>query len=283
MIGVGQPVRPVGDEGPGADLRDPARQRVDIAGDVIGLVDLGAEPGVGNPAFLHQKAVQRGHEFGMRGRRNLAVIRDLAGVPETLHRRLAMRHVADIGIARGVIEHAHVFRDRRPRQHLMLRGQRQRYLQRAERGEIQFRIAPLQHLHGLEGVVLQRVHQFRLERRAAPRGAERAVPRGAPGAACDLRELGRLQPSELIAVIFAVGSEGDVIDVEIEPHADGIGGDEIIDVAVLVHLDLCISGARRQRAEHDSGTAMLAADQFGDRVDFIRRERDDRGSAAAAA
>ena len=25
MLGVGQPIRPVGDEGPGPDLRDPAR------------------------------------------------------------------------------------------------------------------------------------------------------------------------------------------------------------------------------------------------------------------
>ena len=48
-------------------------------------------------------------------------------------------------------------------------------LERAERGEIQFRIAPLQRLHAVEGMVLQRVDQFRLERRAAPCGAERAV------------------------------------------------------------------------------------------------------------
>ena len=82
----------------------------------------------------------------MRGRRDLAVIRDLADVPETLHRRRAMRHVAHVGIARGVIEHAHVFGDRRARQRLMLRRQRQRRLQRAERGEIQLRVAPLQQL-----------------------------------------------------------------------------------------------------------------------------------------
>ena len=68
MLGVGQPVRPVGDEGPGADLRDPARQRVDIAVGAVGLVDLGGVPGVGDAALLHQKAVNRGDELGSRGR-----------------------------------------------------------------------------------------------------------------------------------------------------------------------------------------------------------------------
>ena len=55
MLGIGQPIRPIGDKGPGADLRDPARQRVDIAIGAIGLIDLGRKPGVGNAAVLHQK------------------------------------------------------------------------------------------------------------------------------------------------------------------------------------------------------------------------------------
>ena len=278
VIGIGQPVRAVGDERPGADLRDPARQRVDIAVGAVGLVDLGGKPGVRNPALFHQEAEQRRHQFGMRGRRDLAVIRNLAGVPQPLHRRRAMRHVAHLGVARGVIEHAQVFGDRRAGQRLVRRRQRQRHLQRAERGEIQLRIAPLQHLDAVEGVVLQRVHQFRLERRAAAGGAEGAVAGGAAGAAGDLREFGRIEPAELIAVIFAVGGEGDVIDVEIEPHADRVGGDEIIDVAVLEHRDLRVAGARRQRAQHHRRAAMLAADQFGDRIDLVGRERDDRGA-----
>ena len=66
-----------------------------------------------------------------------------------------------------------------------------------------------------------------------------------------------------------------MIDVEVQAHADGVGGDEIIDVAVLEHLDLRIAGAWAERAQHDRRTAMLAADQFGDGVDFVGRERDD--------
>ena len=119
------------------------------------------------------------------------------------------------------------------------------------------------------------LHQVVLERRAAAGGAEGAVALGAAGAAGDLRELGGVELAELVAVELAVGGEGDVIDVEIEPHADGVGGDQVIDVAGLVELDLGVARARRQRAHHHRGAAALAADQFGDGVDLVGRERDD--------
>ncbi len=104
-------------------------------------------------------------------------------------------------------------------------------------------MAPLQCFYALEAVILQRVDQFRLERRAAPGCAERAVAGGAAGAARDLGEFGRIEAAELIAVILAVGGERDVIDVEVEPHAHRIGRDQVIDVAGLEHRHLRIAGA----------------------------------------
>ena len=67
-----------------------------------------------------------------------------------------------------------------------------------------------------------------------------------------------------------------MIDIKIEAHADRVGRDEKFDVARLIELDLGVARARRQRAEHDGRAAALAADQLGDRVDVLRRERDDR-------
>ena len=128
-------------------------------------------------------------------------------------------------------------------------------------------------------MAFQRLHQLALERRAAAGGAERAVALRAAGAAGDLSQFGRVEAAELIAVELAVGGEGDVIDVEIEAHADGVGGDQIVDVARLVERDLGVARARRQRAEHDRGAAALAADQFGDGVNLVGRERDDRAAS----
>jgi hypothetical protein len=69
-----------------------------------------------------------------------------------------------------------------------------------------------------------------------------------------------------------------VIDIEVQPHADCIGGHQIFDVAGLIERDLRIARSRRQRPEHNRGTASLAADQFGDRIDLFRRESDDRSA-----
>ena len=140
-------------------------------------------------------------------------------------------------------------------------------------------VAPLHHLHRLEGVQFQRLDKLVVERRAAPGGAERAIARGAAGAAGNLRQLRRVELAELVAVEFAVGGECNVIDVEIEPHADSVGRHQVVDLARLVEFDLGIARARRQRAEHDGGAAALAADQFGDGVNLVSRERDD-GRAA---
>ncbi len=128
-------------------------------------------------------------------------------------------------------------------------------------------------------MVLQLVDEFGLERLAAPRGAEGAIARGAAGAAGDLREFRRREAAELVAVIFAVAGESDVIDIEIEAHADGVGGDEVIDIAGLKQLDLGISRARRKTSEHHGGAAVLALDEFGDGVNFIGGKRDNGGAA----
>ena len=125
--------------------------------------------------------------------------------------------------------------------------------------------------------------QIGLEGRAAPGGAEGAVAQVPAGAAGDLAELGGVELAELVAVELLVGGEGDVVDVEVEAHADGVGGDQVVDVARLVDLDLGIARARRERAQHDGRAALLPPDQLGDGVDLLDREGDDGRCAAAAA
>ena len=140
----------------------------------------------------------------------------------------------------------------------------------------------MQDAHRIEGVVLERLDDIGIEGRAAPGGAEGAVAHVAPGPAGDLAELGRMELAEAEAVEFLVGGEGDVVDVEVQAHADRVGGDEVVDVAVLEQLDLGVARARRERAEHDRGAAALAPDQLGDGVDLLGREGDDGGAARQA-
>ena len=66
------------------------------------------------------------------------------------------------------------------------------------------------------------------------------------------------------------------------PHADGIGSDEIIDIAVLIEGDLRVACAWRQCAEHDGSATDLAPQQLGHRVDFGCRKRHDRRALGQA-
>ena len=113
--------------------------------------------------------------------------------------------------------------------------------------------------------------------------AEGAVVHVAAGAAGDLAELGRRQLAVHVAVELARAGEGHVVDVEVEAHADGVGGDQEVDVARLVERHLGVARARAERAQHHRRAAALAADQLGDGVDLGGREGDHAPCAAAAA
>ena len=70
-----------------------------------------------------------------------------------------------------------------------------------------------------------------------------------------------------------------MVDVHVEPHADRVRGDEIIDLARLEHRDLGVAGARGERAHYHRRTAAQAPQRLGHRIDFLRREGDDRRAA----
>ena len=89
MLGIGEPVRTVGREGPGPDMRDAVRQRVDVAVGVVRLLDLAGEPVDRDRAFPHQETIERGGELGVVGGRDLPVVGNLADLPQPLDRRRA--------------------------------------------------------------------------------------------------------------------------------------------------------------------------------------------------
>ena len=78
-----------------------------------------------------------------------------------------------------------------------------------------------------------------------------------------------------VAVEFSLLGEGDMVDIEIEPHADRVGGNEEIDIAVLVEFDLRVAGPRAERAENHGSASTLATDQLGDCIDLVSGKGDD--------
>ena len=66
-----------------------------------------------------------------------------------------------------------------------------------------------------------------------------------------------------------------MVDVHIETHADGIGRDQIIDLAGLIHGHLGVARTWAERAQHHGAAAALAAHLLGHGVDRRGGKRDD--------
>ena len=79
---IGKPAGTVGHEGPGADLRDAVRQRVDVAVGGIGAPHLLGHVVFVDMAVADEIGEHRGDQVGMLGRRDLAVVGQRAGLPQ---------------------------------------------------------------------------------------------------------------------------------------------------------------------------------------------------------
>ena len=95
------------------------------------------------------------------------------------------------------------------------------------------------------------------------------------GTTRDLRHLGDREPARALAVELAQARERDMRDVHVEAHADRIGRDQIVDLAGLIHRNLRVARARRERAHHHRRAAAQPPQHLGDRVDLLRGEGDD--------
>ena len=214
----------------------------------------------------------------MRGRRGLTIIRDLASFPQSCDVGCGLCVPDNILVTLQRLQRQLVLLYRRARQTGIVRQHVQRGGQGLQRREIQIRIAPLQGRDGIEAVVFQRLNQILVERRAAPgapKGSVVHVPARAPR---DLPEFRAGQATKAPSVEFAIGGEGDVIDVQVQTHADRVRGDNVIDVAVLIEINLGVTGFWAERANHHRRAAPLALDPLGDGVDFLRRKGDDGAS-----
>ena len=67
-----------------------------------------------------------------------------------------------------------------------------------------------------------------------------------------------------------------MIQVQVEPHANGIGRDQAVHLARLVETHLRVARARAQRPQHHGASASEPSDALGQRVNRFGREGDDR-------
>ena len=83
-------------------------------------------------------------------------------------------------------------------------------------------------------------------------------------------------------VKFAPLGKRHMVDIHVQPHANGIGGDQKIHLARLIHGNLGIARARAQTAQHDGCAAALLADNLGNGVNIVGGKRGDGRPARQA-
>src|SRR5215469_2501767 len=131
--------------------------------------------------------------------------------------------------------------------------------------EAEPRIAPIQARKRIELVCLDCLDDRRIQGPLLRRRAERAIAHMASRTTCNLSDLGSIEPARTTTVELANPGEGNVVDIHVKPHADRIGGDEVIDLAVLEHADLGVARSWTERTENDCCSTSLATDYFGQR------------------
>ena len=140
----------------------------------------------------------------------------------------------------------------------------------------------MQHAHRLVAVAFDAIDGFFVQPFGFAGGSESAVIHVAACAARDLADLFGAERAICEAVELLHRGEGDVIDIHVDAHADGVGRHQEVRVAGLIERDLRVACAWTQRAEHHRRAAALAAHKIGDAINVIRRKGDDGGAPGQA-
>ena len=264
-------------------MRQPGGQCVYVAIGAVQASELGGKPVVRDPSLgLHQEQIDPGQKGCVLAGHRFAEIGKLHHFPELPDGVRAGCRVANLMVAAHAGQRLKVVGDRAARQPMLAGRDFEAADQRIHGGEIEIGIAPLEDLVGIELVIFDPLDHVIGQRNGVRGDPESAVIHIAPGATGDLRQFRDPERAMLASVEFRGGGEGHMVHIHVEAHADGVRGDEEVDIARLVESDLGVAGARAQRAHHHGRAAALTADEFGDGVNLVGGERDDGAAAGQA-
>ena len=233
---MGQPVWAMRDIGPGARGGDSARQRVDIALHRIEPGQILGEPVARNVAHAFgQKLPDAADGAAMMVRAQLLEVGQAAGTPQPFDLPLALDPLDHERIVGHAAQHGEVHGFGRGAQFGALRLLLQIGQKMLQPVGIRRAVAPEKLFDRREAMCFDRFDLFGREGGVAilaAQTAERAVLVMTARAPGDLRHFADGQAAAATAIIFAQGGEGDMGDVQVQPHADRIGRDQIVDFPI---------------------------------------------------
>ena len=143
---------------------------------------------------------------------------------------------------------------------------------------MQTRVTPIQLFQRRETMFHDRLRDTVIQRTRLARDTECPVRHAPSCPTRDLCQFVRCQGAHASAIEFGQRGKCHVIDIKVQAHPDRIRRNKIIDFAILVERDLCVSGSRAKRAHHHGRAAFLTADQLCNGIDVVDGEPDDGAS-----
>ena len=199
-----EPVGAIGYERPSANVCQPVRQRIDIAVRAIRECHLLGKPILVDPLVARaQRLVQRSNQLGMIGRRNLAIIRQLANIPQQLDRSPAVGKARKLWLTGDCLEGRHIVGHPRPRKTRHLWNIAQALAQAEQRRKIHIAVTPLQRADRLKIVRLKPLDEIGIHGIGAAGDTEAAIVHVTARAARNLRDFPRRQITMVLPIELA--------------------------------------------------------------------------------
>ncbi len=148
--------------------------------------------------------------------------------------------------------------------------------QRLWRAKLQVGVAPHQFLLWRKPVVHDRLGHLIGQKRRLARDAERPVVHMPPSTPRNLRQFMRKKRAHTPPIEFLQRRKRHMVDIKVQPHANRIRGNQVINITVLVHLNLRVAGPRAKRTHHNGHATLLTAHQLGDGVKVINGKPNNR-------
>jgi hypothetical protein len=226
-------------------------------------------------AFAGREEPEEAREqTGVGLRHHVAEVGDLAHLPEQAHVLGASCEGGDVGIAGQNLERLLIVRVSHSQEPGLGRPVLEALEEGGNRTEGEARIAPVDGSQWFEVVLLDRLHQSRREVAQVGGGAECPVANVAARSARDLADFRGMELPRTDAVVFGERGERHVVEVEVQAHADGVGGDEMIHFARLIQAHLGVAGSGGEGAENERRASRLRAQALCYRVQLREGEHD---------
>mmetsp|Transcript_27337 Transcript_27337/g.50117 ORF Transcript_27337/g.50117 Transcript_27337/m.50117 type:complete len:580 (-) Transcript_27337:214-1953(-) len=261
--------------GPCADKCQAFADGINIPIGAVNALDLAGHPVVGDrPAFM-QIAEDRVQEVRVLLMADAPEVGHAAHVPKQAHGRPISAAGCDFGGFCQRFERHDVVSLAGAHQHIVIGRGLKATDKCVDTAKLQRVVAPLQLLQRGKTVIHDRPRHAVFQRTHIAGDTKGAILLAATRTASNLGQLVWGKGPHPPPIEFRKRGKGHMVDIKVQPHADGIGGDQKIHLAVLIHVDLGVAGTGGKRAHDHGGTALLAADQFGNGIDVVDRKADD--------